>query len=241
MTPAHSISRPASAFTLLEVLIATAVFAIVLAAMNTVFFSALRLRNRATDSVEAALPEQQALAVIKNDLANLVLPGGTIFGTFQTTSITNNMAGQSSPDFYTATGLIDDTSPWAEVQRVSYALVNSTNRDGVGQDLIRATSRNLLPVLNEDPPVQQWLMGGVQSLRFYYYDGTQWRDSWDSTTTDLTTGQTNTLPHAIKLEIQRVSERTGRSSLLTAPIELIVPVVIQARTNQTSQTTGGSQ
>src|SRR5262249_2772523 len=145
MTRAYSISRRAGAFTLLEVLIATAVFAIVLAAMNTVFFSALRLRNRATDSVDAALPEQQALAVIKRDLSNLVLPGGTISGVFETTSITNSMVGQSSPDFYTASALIDDTSPWAEIQRVSYALVNSTNRDAVGLDLIRASTRNLLP------------------------------------------------------------------------------------------------
>lgn len=240
MTRTRTRSRRTGAFTLLEVLIATAIFAIVLAAMNTVFFSALRLRNRATESVEAALPVQQALAIIKRDLASLVLPGGTLSGAFNTTSTTNSLAGQSSPNFYTASALIDDTSPWAEVQRISYALVNPTNRDAAGRDLIRASTRNLLPVLNEDPPTQQWLMSGVEGLRFYYYDGTQWRDSWDSTTTDLATGLTNTLPQAIKLQIQRASAGTGGAGSVAAPIELVVPVVIQARTNQAPQAGGGS-
>src|SRR5882672_5088465 len=132
-------------FTLLEILIATVVFAIVLAAMNGVFYGALRLRNKTTESVDASLPPQRALELIKRDLSNLVLPGGTISGVFNTTSVSNMMMGQSSPNFYTASGLIDDTSPWAEVQRVTYALVDSTNRSASGRDLIRATTRNLLP------------------------------------------------------------------------------------------------
>ncbi len=239
MNPARPIHRRTRGFTLLEVLIAVVVFALVLAAMNAVFYGALRLRNKTTELVEAALPAQQAVAVIKRDLANLVLPGGTLSGAFETTSITNSMAGQSSPNFYTATGLIDQTTPWAEIQRVSYVLVNSTN-GAAGRDLIRAASRNLLPVITEDPPAQQWLMSGVQGLRFYFYDGTQWRDSWDSTTTDLTTGRTNTLPQAIKVQIQRVSEGPGRAASLDAPIELVVPVVVQGRTNQTQQAGGGS-
>lgn len=240
MNLAPSSSRLNRGFTLLEVLIATVVFAIVLAAMNTVFFGALRLRNKATESIDEALPVQQALAIIKRDLSNLVLPGGTLSGAFQTTTITNSMAGQMSPGFYTATALIDTMSPWAEVQRVSYGLVISTNRTAVGRDLIRATTRNLLPVLTEDPPAQQWLMSGVENLRFFYYDGTQWRDSWDSSAVDLTTGQTNSLPQAIKIQIQRSHEGSGQGAVIAGPIELVVPVVVQARTNQTQQAGGGA-
>jgi len=228
-------------FTLLEVLIATAVFAIVLAAMNTVFFGAMRLRNTTTESIEASLPVQQALAIIKRDLSNLVVPGGVLSGSFQTTSITNGLTGHWSPNFYTATALIDPSSPWAEVQRVTYGLVISTNRNAVGRDLVRATTRNLLPVLVEDPPVQQRLLGEVQDLRLSYYDGAQWRDSWDSTSADLGTGRTNTLPQAIKIQIQRSQPASARGAALAGTLELVVPVVVQARTNQTQQTGGGSQ
>jgi len=174
---ARIMSPRTGGFTLLEVLIAVMVFAIVLAAASSVFYGALHLRNGITESLEQALPVQHALSVIQRDLANLVVPGGTLSGAFQTTSITNVVGGQSSPDFYTTTGFIDQTLPWAEIQRVSYVLVDPANRGGAGKDLIRAVTRNLLPATAEEQPAQQWLMGGVQGVTFYYYDDTQWRDS----------------------------------------------------------------
>jgi len=230
--------RRTRAFTLLEVLIAVMVFSIVLAAASTVFYGALRLRNGAAEALERALPEQQAIAVMQRDLANLVVPGGTLSGVFQTLSITNSVGGQASPDFYTTTGFIDETSPWAEIQRVSYVLMDPPNRGATGRDLVRTVVRNLLPATAEDQPARQWLMGGVQGLTFYYYDGTQWRDSWDSSSADPTTGLTNNLPQAIKVQIQPVPQQTGRALSMTAPIELVVPIVVQARTNRTQQTSG---
>jgi type II secretion system protein J len=227
-------------FTLLEILIAVVVFSIVLAAINTVFFGALRLRNKAVESIEAGLPLQRALAVIHRDLANLVVPGGTLSGVLQTTSTTNLIAGLSSPSFYSSTGVIDETSPWAEIQRISYLLVESTNRTG-GRELVRAVTRNLLPGTAEELPAEQWLMSGVDGIAFSYYDGTQWRDAWDSTTADQTTGQTNNLPRAIKVQIQLASEQGGRAAPTVAPIELVVPILVQARTNQTQQAAGGGQ
>jgi len=225
-------------FTLLEVLIAVMVFAIVLAAASSVFYGALHLRNGITESLEQALPAQHALSVIQRDLANLAVPGGTLSSVFQTASITNVVGGQSSPDFYTTTGLIDQTSPWAEIQRVSYVLMDPTDRGAVGKDLVRTVARNLLPPTADEQPAQQWLMGGVQGVTFYYYDGTQWRDSWDSTTADRTTGLTNNLPQAIKVQIQLASQQTGRALSVAAPIELVVPIVVQARTNRTQQASG---
>jgi general secretion pathway protein J len=226
-------------FTLLELLIATVVFALVLAAINGVFYGALRLRNKSTASIEQSLPMQHALSVMKRDLSNLV-PGGMLAGGLQTTPSINNLPGQISPDFYTATGLIDETSPWSEVQRVSYLLADSpTNRSG-GSDLIRAVSRNLLPPSLRDTPSQQWLMGGVQGLTFAYYDGTQWRDSWDAAASDPTTGRTNLLPWAIKVQIRLVSGENGLPLASDGPVELVVPVVTQARTNTAQASSGGA-
>ena len=159
--------RGMAAFTLLELLLAIAVFAIVLAAINGVFFAALRLRNKTSESFERALPIEQTLAILRKDLASLVIPGGTFGGTLQTSSTATgsqmDSAGRRvSPDFYTATGMVDDNSPFAEVQKVGYFLANPTNQSS-GFELIRVTSRNLLPV-NVEELEPQLLLSGVQNM-----------------------------------------------------------------------------
>ena len=127
------------------------------------------------------------------------------------------------------------------MQRVSYLLVNSTNRAS-GKDLMRAVSRNLLPAL-QDQQEQQWLMTGVQTLTFLYHDGAQWRDSWDSTTANPTTGLTNSLPKAVKVRIQLVTDSgaSGSGRRREPPVEIVVPIMVQARTNQIQVAAGGAQ
>jgi general secretion pathway protein J len=217
-------------FTLIEVLLAVTIFAIVLAAINAVFYSALRLRNKTAEALDKSAPMQQALTIIRRDLANIVPPGtNSLFGSFQTTATTNIMAGASTPSFFTTTGILDETSPFSEVQKVAYALMDPTNQTE-GRDLVRLVSRNLLSTTGEQP-VQQWLMGGLQSITFLYHDGTTWRDSWDSSTL------TNMLPRAIKLQLQVVPEKTSKVLVGNSPVELVVPLMAQASTNSSSTTT----
>jgi hypothetical protein len=85
----------------------------------------------------------------------------------------------------------------------------------------------------EEPPVYQWLMGGIQEVAFYYYDGSQWRDSWDST------AEETKLPTAIKVQISLAVE--DRRQPQFPPVELVVPLMVQARTNSTEQASGGGQ
>ena len=127
----------------------------------------------------------------------------------------------------TCTALIDDTSPWAEVQKVTYYLATPTN-NATGRDLIRSISRNPIPLNTTDEPEQQWLMGGIDRMALQFYDGRAWTETWDST---LTTN----LPMAIKVQIALTGQNSRRS--LLAPIEFIVPVMVQPRTNTTA--TGG--
>ena len=218
-------------FTLIEVLIAVTVFAIVLGAMSTVLFGAFRMRNTMTRTLDEALPLQQAVARIRRDLAGIVPPGGRLSGALQTPANGGTiLPGQISPCFYTTTAALDELAPWGEVQKVFYALTDSTNRSN-GKDLIRAVNQNLLPVMIEEQPTQQVLMSGVQNVLFFFYDGTQWRDSWDSSTADPTTGQTNTLPQAIKVQIQLAAGDNGRRMAAT-PVEMVVALMAQNSTNK---------
>jgi general secretion pathway protein J len=217
-----------SGFTLLELLIAVAVFAVVLGAINSVFYSALRLRNSTTTVIEESLPLQRAVAIIKRDLANLVPPGGVLGGELQSTVSSGNLAGQVGPDFHTAAGLIDDYSPWGEVQRVAYLLVDPPDRSE-GRDLVRVVTHNLLPVLTEEPEDHQWLLGNVAQVEFLFFDGMQWVESWDSSVEER-------LPRGIKVQIHM--EAGGTFQMQEAPIEIVVPIHVQAE-NRRSEVNGG--
>lgn len=239
------------AFTLLELLLAVLVFAIVLAAVHTVFFSAFKLRKRTTDAIERSLPLQQTMAIIKRDLANLVPPGNPLSGSLQShPTITTNASGvnitgllgrQNGPLFFTAAGLVDDYAPWGDIERVSYYLATPTN-DTPGMDLFRSVARNLLPI-TQDETEDRFLMSGVEAINFQYYNGTAWDDTWDSTVVDSVTGLTNNLPKAIKVELHLHNE--NRTAGTPAPVEFVVPLLVLARTNAWAEiatsTTGGEQ
>jgi len=255
MTLLRNRIRRRRAFTLLEVLIAVMAFAIVLAAINTVLYGALRLRNRTSEAIERSFPVQQALAIIRRDLEGIVPPGGTIAGTFQGGptidrsgfgSLNLTMDRTDGPEIYTATGSVDDYSPWGDVQKVTYYLREPTNRvSGAGRDLVRVAARNLLAPI-EDEPAEQRLLGNIESIQFEYFDGSDWLDNWDSTSSQITSGQSpdpatsNVLPKAIRVLIQpAVLESGGRAMLRTEArplIELVVPVLVQGWTNLTQST-----
>jgi prepilin-type N-terminal cleavage/methylation domain-containing protein len=160
-SPVVPVSGGKRAFTLIEVMLAVVIFSIVLVAINSVFYGAVRLRNQTTEAIQRAVPLQQTVATIKRDLANIVMPGGTFFGdlitaqssTSSTSAQTNllNMMnpvndvvpGQSGPAFYTSVGSLGEELPWGNMERVSYYLAPPTNNTP-GRDLIRSVTRNLL-------------------------------------------------------------------------------------------------
>src|SRR5579863_7018641 len=96
-----------AAFTLLEVLVAISIFAVLTSAIATVFYSALRMRNLTTAAIENTLPVEDALDTIRHDLANIVAPNGVFAGPLQNTTISNALPGQVGPDFFTSSGELD--------------------------------------------------------------------------------------------------------------------------------------
>src|SRR5438876_1230732 len=81
-------------FTLLELLLAVSIFALVLAAINSVFYAAMRLQRSAARTVEEALPIQQALVILKKDLQGIVAPGGVLAGPLQPSIAATGNAAQ---------------------------------------------------------------------------------------------------------------------------------------------------
>jgi type II secretion system protein J len=213
------------AFTLIELILSIAIMAIVLVAINAVLFSALRLRERTSASVEDSLPLEQSLEILRRDLQGATPPSsnGILAGSFKAGAVTS--LGSSLPvaiEFNTTTGIPNDKEPWGEVQRVSYGLRPSADRTAVGQNLYRNVTRNLLALIPPQPD-EQWMMSGVDRIEFSCYDGLQWRSDWDTTLMD-----TN-LPSAVRVRI--LLANADRS---TSPIEMVVPIESQAGSNQVS-------
>jgi type II secretion system protein J len=222
-----------NAFTLIEVLLAVAIFGVVLLAIHSIFHGALRLRNRTTQAVEEALPIERALATLRHDLANIVPPDGPLGGTLTTTATTTDgLLTQPLLQFHTATGILTDTAPWGEIQRVAYSLAAPTNT-ATGRDLRRIVTRNLLP-LTQDLPDDQPLLQGVDSILFSFHDGTAWKDSWDST------NEVILLPRAIRVSLTLVDTNLNRTASRPPPIELVVGLMVEPATNSTTTaSTGG--
>jgi type II secretion system protein J len=218
------------AFTLLELLIATAVGAVVLLVIQTTYFGALRLHNTTHDRIEQDLTMQRALAIVRRDFAGLLLPGGTLSGQFQTDNF-SSVGGEThgeriGPDMFTSSGRIDGYNPFSEVQRVAFYLAQGSTAEGANRDaknFVRVITRNLLPVQEADSGEEQVLLEGVLSASITFYDGTAWTDTWDSEAT-------STLPRALKLSLVMAPPSGSQSA--SAPIELVVPVLVRTTTSE---------
>jgi type II secretion system protein J len=214
-------------FTLIEMILAIGIAAIVLIAVNAVFFTALHLRDDTTNMVDEATPVDAAVNYIKRDLQCAVTPtNGTskiLSGGFRAGSGINSL-GVGDPvavEFFTASAASSDSAPWADIQRVTYELKTPTTQSATGRDLYRSVVRNLLS-LSTPEVTDQLMLNGVQSVKFSGYDGAQWQETWD--TTDPTAINTN-LPLAVRVEIQMA----GRAD--TGPIQIVVPIDSVVRTN----------
>jgi type II secretion system protein J len=242
MQPNPANHRADRGFTLLELLIATAVGAIVLLVINGTYYGALRLHNATNERTDADLVLERALGLMQRDLAGLMVPAGTVTlpagsfsGQFQdtpTTSLTQEFADtRVSPDLYTTSGAVDGWQPFSEVQVVAYFLAPTTDGSNT-KNLVRAVTRNLLPV-QEPTTEEQVLLTGVTDAEFDYYDGDEWTNTWDSTVT-------STLPVAVRFSLSLANRDSGPAA--PKPIELVVPVLVSTKTSQAAalaQASGG--
>ena len=219
------------AFTLIEMLLAVAICAIVLVAINGVFATAVRLRDKTSEAVENALPVSRAMEMMVRDLKGTVGPGGFLAGDFRcgvqamgATMGLSGEAGSAGLDFFTSTGALSDKAPWGDIQEVFYELKAPTDRNQTGMELVRCVNRNLLATTTQTPEIQS-LLSKVQTLQFDCYDGTQWRNTWDTSA-----GDTN-LPVAVRIRIQ-LAAKQGETTPNQQPLEMLVPLISQTRTNQ---------
>ena len=260
----HDFQAGVRAFTLIELLLAVSIFAVVMAAINTVLFSAMHLHKSASAAVEVMRAPDRAITILRRDLANTVPPGGLmapwfISGVVPANIPTNGLSGQGNGqwglgssgvgnlgtlgnqnvlmEFYSNVGQPNDDLPWGDIVKVDYMLQPTVDPNYANsQDLVRVVMHNPLAAVSETPD-QLTILSGVQNVVFSFFDGTNYFNTWDSTIA-------SNAPMLVKVEIDRSPELNSRRQptpiIFSVPIDAEVPptnALIEA--TSTNNATGG--
>ena len=237
-------------FSLLELIVASFMFAIVMAAVATAFFGAHKLRATNEADLAGVHGIRRAIEYMKRDFRSGTVPATndttqivtgdttgtetnvfTFSGAMMTTASTSGGAiGSTALEFCTATGLRLADEPWGDIQRVTYYLRSPlSSQADVGNELVRGVSRNLSPGLESDYG-EMVLLSGVSQLVFEFWTGTEWVDYWDSTTFDP----------AAPLAVRATLIMATTNNLPPPAYQVAVPFSVEARTNLVQSATGGA-
>jgi type II secretion system protein J len=190
------------AFTLLELVVATSIFAIVIAATYSLFDSARGITSRAEFRAQLFQSARAALQSIEEDLRGAVMLGTA----YDTGFIATNVGSEKEPldklEFVSVnrhTGAeyditLTDVVRGIDVSKVTYWIEQDTKRAVHG--LLRERPRELLPPsgpVHRDEDVTE-IAQDVVFVNFRFYDNGQWTDTWDST-------QTRKLPKAVEVTV----------------------------------------
>ena len=219
------------AFTLIELVLAMAACAVLLAAIYGFFSNAVHLRNDLMERTREARVRARAVNAMRNDLRNAIVSGGTLAVVLEGSQQSPGGSFPGYLKFTTTTAPDAGEVPNPDVQQVEYYIV--TDPAAVEQKagmLVRAHTRNLLATTTE-VAVEEPLLAGIESMEVAFYDGSSWQDSWSVTTDD------KTLPEAVRVRLHPARKAAG--DFVPAPIEVLVPWTVQAAV-ETTATTGGA-
>ena len=172
-------------FTLIEVVLAMAMVAMLATTMYTAMAVTQRARRSATASVERTRAVSIAMEMLRRDFESVPPPTGQLAGPFVGIRQQGGAAGGGDADQMEFYSIGEDEPvvleyPLAEGIRKIQLFVQS---DGgtASPALVRRVTRNLLPSV-EATVEDEILCRDVRSFAVRYYDGYAWQEYWDSTT-----------------------------------------------------------
>ena len=183
-------------FTMLELLLAMGMMAMISLMLYSSFVTAFRARTSATTQTRAARQAAITLDMLEQEFQSVMAGNGSLIGPFVGYALGTGGGQADSVSFYAAgrESVIRQDDPLAEgMRQVELALSTSTSGTA---SLVRRVRRNLLaPALAE--PEEEILAQNVTVFSVTYFDGESWHDEWDSTLPE-----TPGLPVAVQLTIE---------------------------------------
>jgi type II secretion system protein J len=197
----HFRSFSSRGFTLLELIIAMLMVAIVATALGSAMQLAFGLANTAQANIEPARTAALAMTLVEQDLQDAVVPNANwtdmgaapMSGTFEGVQNTDSRGHESDEvQFYANSDSPVHIDANGEIKQVTLQVVQNT---ATGQyDLVRRVVRNLM-AQDQPQPDEEIVCRDVGSFTLEYFDGTNWNTTWDSTAED------NTLPAAVQVAL----------------------------------------
>lgn len=201
------------AFTLIEMVMALAGCAVILAAIYSIFSRAVHLRDDAMARTREVRVRAHAASVLRNDLRNARISGGTLAATLEGSQVAHGGGFPGYLKFIATTASENLAEPSNDLQQVEYYLTTDpAAADQKAGLLVRAVERNLLAAVRETP-AEEPLLGGVQAMEVAFFDGESWKESWAYSADDPT------VPEAVRVRL-----KMGPAS---APVEVLVPWTTQ--------------
>jgi len=193
------------AFTLLEMLVATALVAILAGSLYASLAIAFKARRSATDAVDPVRKVEIALAMVGEDLRCAMVPKGVLAGPFLGQEGTDDRGHNADTlEFYCAASSPEQAEGIGDIKKIDLACELSD--DLRSHVLARYVTTNLLAPRTVEP-TREVLCRGVFAFNLRYFDGSEWLDSWDSTVED------NALPCAIEVTLQLEDPRQPDSNV----------------------------
>lgn len=187
-----------NAFTLLELLLALSIAAVLAVSLLSSLHIAFKARRSAEASLRPTQRAEVALAMVCNDLEAALPPRGIFAGSFSGSRWADDR-GQSgdSVAFCAAASGPTRSEPGSGIGDLKKVEFTTTVLRGTGEHaLVRRTRGNLLEPVVTDPD-EEILCRGVTAFAVRYFDGVLWQNEW----TNLGS-QKDVLPAAIEVTLE---------------------------------------
>ncbi len=189
-----------SGFTLLELLVAVAVFAVIAALASSGFNSVLNSATRSEEQMDRLAELQKAMIIIARDVQQAVdrpirdefgSPSPPFIGSQQTELLEFSRTGRRNPTNIAR----------SHIQRVGYRLDDET---------LYRQSWSVLDRAQDSEPLEGKLIEGITEIEIRYLDESrQWQNQWPP----LTTGASGTPAAALPLGVEITFDIEGLGSV----------------------------
>ena len=232
-------------------MLASAMAAMILLAVYSIFSHAIKLRDTATQRMRDYQLRARASRTIRDDLRNAWISGGVLASVLAGSPTDSDGLDSAVPGylkFTTTTGKDTPDNLWGDVQQVEYYIAKDGSAGGATRSgkLVRVLTRDLLDSTTPQSETQELVLAGVQSFTVAFWDGSTWQTSWQFVSTAAANAANNssssgsgsstgssassgignsTVPEAIRIDIQQVAPSAQGG--LPPPLEMDVPWTAQ--------------